>query len=251
MTEPREITLKCHPEPFAAIRAGTKTHEFRINDRDYKLGDVLVLREYDPEPFQGVWREGIERRLVTHISYGPKWGIPDGYCVMSIARLPSPTTVPGEARGVRGYWKGVACLYERADECPDIDCSHNVPSDGKWIDRVIKAARTINTERLLQRGDLTAIPWEMFEELRDVFVQEPIGGIARRPVPGERTGGEERAAVVRELDRLAEVQRSEWSGRHEASIAALALRFGARAIERGDHIPATPAPADVPGGTTR
>lgn len=41
-------TLKCHPHFFAAIAAGKKTFEIRRNDRDYRVGDVLDLREFDP-----------------------------------------------------------------------------------------------------------------------------------------------------------------------------------------------------------
>lgn len=40
--------LKCHPHFFAAIAAGKKTFEIRRNDRDYRVGDVLDLREFDP-----------------------------------------------------------------------------------------------------------------------------------------------------------------------------------------------------------
>ena len=38
--------LKCHPHFFAAIAAGKKTFEIRRNDRDYRVGDVLDLRDH-------------------------------------------------------------------------------------------------------------------------------------------------------------------------------------------------------------
>ncbi|VEF93151.1 Domain of Uncharacterised Function with PDB structure [Streptococcus pseudoporcinus] len=41
--------LKCYPEYFEAIMDGTKTFEYRYNDRDFKVGDELLLREYDPK----------------------------------------------------------------------------------------------------------------------------------------------------------------------------------------------------------
>lgn len=40
--------LKCHPHFFAAIAEGKKTFEIRRNDRDYRVGDTLTLREFDP-----------------------------------------------------------------------------------------------------------------------------------------------------------------------------------------------------------
>lgn len=33
---------------FDPIARGEKTHELRVLDRDYKIGDTLVLSEYDP-----------------------------------------------------------------------------------------------------------------------------------------------------------------------------------------------------------
>lgn len=33
---------------FGPISRGEKTYEFRVMDRDYRVGDVLELNEYDP-----------------------------------------------------------------------------------------------------------------------------------------------------------------------------------------------------------
>jgi hypothetical protein len=46
-----EIThdVKCWPEFFEAICARRKTFEVRLNDRDYREGDAILLREYDPD----------------------------------------------------------------------------------------------------------------------------------------------------------------------------------------------------------
>ena len=41
--------LKTWPKYFAAVRSGQKRFEIRRNDRDFKVGDILVLREFDPE----------------------------------------------------------------------------------------------------------------------------------------------------------------------------------------------------------
>jgi len=41
--------LKIGPFYFQAVSSGSKKAEFRINDRDYKCGDYLLLREWDGE----------------------------------------------------------------------------------------------------------------------------------------------------------------------------------------------------------
>lgn len=38
--------LKCDPEFFPAVVDGSKPFEIRENDRDYDVGDLLVLNEY-------------------------------------------------------------------------------------------------------------------------------------------------------------------------------------------------------------
>lgn len=75
--------LKTWPEQFRAVLDGKKRHEWRRNDRGFEIGDELALREWDPntETYTGsFWTY-----RVTWITHGPDFGIPHGYCVMSIA----------------------------------------------------------------------------------------------------------------------------------------------------------------------
>jgi len=57
--------LKTWPEHFRDVRAGVKTAELRLNDRNYQSGDVLVLREYDPKARE--YTGQVETRTVTHV----------------------------------------------------------------------------------------------------------------------------------------------------------------------------------------
>jgi hypothetical protein len=78
-----EHELKCWPESFDAVERGEKRFEFRRDDRGYDVGDVLVLRRWDPKTgdYTGRWL----RKRVTYVMRGPRFGLPRGYCVMSIA----------------------------------------------------------------------------------------------------------------------------------------------------------------------
>lgn len=49
MQNPTWHDLKIWPIFFKDTFKGIKTFEYRVNDRDYKKGDYLVLREYDPK----------------------------------------------------------------------------------------------------------------------------------------------------------------------------------------------------------
>lgn len=74
--------LKCWPEPFQAIVDGDKRFEFRKDDRGYAIGDILRLREWGPDTKDYTGWSVL--REVTYIAAGG-FGIPPGYCVMSIA----------------------------------------------------------------------------------------------------------------------------------------------------------------------
>ena len=81
--------LKTWPAMFSAVLSGSKTHEIRKADRDYNVGDVLRLREWDPDATDGDGYTGRRRDVdVTFVTLGGEWGLPDGLCVMSIARCP-------------------------------------------------------------------------------------------------------------------------------------------------------------------
>jgi hypothetical protein len=80
----REHRLKVWPGPYEALKAGTKVHEFRRNDREYELGDTLILREWCPDRQDFTGRKALKFK-VTYVGRG--FGVPDGYVVMSIARV--------------------------------------------------------------------------------------------------------------------------------------------------------------------
>lgn len=49
----RRHKLKIAPVHFIGVMNGTKTAEFRVNDRNFQLGDILELREFDRGEFTG------------------------------------------------------------------------------------------------------------------------------------------------------------------------------------------------------
>jgi len=85
--------LKTWPEPFAAMVDGTKTFEYRHDDRGYRIGDVLLLREWDPAVFHPIARyTGRTLRVrVTYVLHGGRFGVPDGYVVMGVKPETTPT----------------------------------------------------------------------------------------------------------------------------------------------------------------
>ena len=75
-------SLKTWPESFAAVQDGRKRYEIRRNDRAFAVGDVLVLREWEPST-ERYTREMVSVR-VTYLTPGGTFGLPTDLCVMGI-----------------------------------------------------------------------------------------------------------------------------------------------------------------------
>jgi hypothetical protein len=74
--------LKTWPEYFQAILEGAKTFEIRTTwDRTFRVGDVLILQEWDPETKLHSGR--VTTRKVTYVCAGPPW-LPEGLAVLGL-----------------------------------------------------------------------------------------------------------------------------------------------------------------------
>lgn len=71
--------LKVHPIPFLELRSGAKTCEVRRLDREFKVGDKVLLCEFDPLTQAYTGRD--MQRTITHIQEG--YGLPDNVGVLS------------------------------------------------------------------------------------------------------------------------------------------------------------------------
>ena len=90
--------LKTWPKPFSALLTGKKTFEYRKSDRNFEVGDILLLREWDPDvvidPSVATFVDNVEvdkhytgrqaRFRVTYVARGGNFGIPEDHVVMSI-----------------------------------------------------------------------------------------------------------------------------------------------------------------------
>lgn len=94
--------LKTWPREWDAVAVGEKTFEVRSNvDRDFGVGDTLILRKWDPgsPAYVGVGKGAYVygstavadsekastiNATVTSILHGGRFGLPPGVCVMSI-----------------------------------------------------------------------------------------------------------------------------------------------------------------------
>ncbi len=74
--------LKIWPEYFSPVVFGTKNFEVRKNDRNYQVGDILVLQEYRKDILEYTGRICVKQ--VTYILKGGDFGIAPNFCVLGL-----------------------------------------------------------------------------------------------------------------------------------------------------------------------
>jgi len=81
-TRPCKHEIKTWPTPFQASWVGDKPWELRLNDRNYKERDEVVLQEFDPDTgeYSGREIEGVIRLILKD----PLFGVLEGYCIFTI-----------------------------------------------------------------------------------------------------------------------------------------------------------------------
>lgn len=83
---PATHELKVWPACFAAVESSAKPFDVRENDRHFQLGDLLLLREYEPESEQYSGRT--LTRWISYILHGGSFGLAAGWCVLGFQELP-------------------------------------------------------------------------------------------------------------------------------------------------------------------
>lgn len=83
--------LKTWPEYFEAVERGDKPFELRRDDRNYAVGDTLVLHEFTPDTFddqnmivEGQYTGRVTEKVVIYKMAGGKFGLAPGFCILGL-----------------------------------------------------------------------------------------------------------------------------------------------------------------------
>lgn len=80
----RTFSLPLWPYFFDSIKTGVLTFLPWVYDRDFRIGDILILKETDEDgSFTG-------REIPVKVGFiliGERYGVAKGYCVMGIERM--------------------------------------------------------------------------------------------------------------------------------------------------------------------
>lgn len=80
--------LRTHPDVFSSVQNGELTFIVRRKDRNFAVGDEVILLEMDLGN-RSVLSKLTGRKMartITYIKLGSKYGIHPSYCVLSLSR---------------------------------------------------------------------------------------------------------------------------------------------------------------------
>lgn len=86
-----EHELKILPVYFNEVKKGNKTFELRKNDRNYSVGDILVLKEWWSD--LNIYSGKMVKRRVSYIFYGGSYGLDEGYCILGLENTDDKYTI--------------------------------------------------------------------------------------------------------------------------------------------------------------
>ncbi len=76
--------LKTWQQAFEAVISWQKLYEVRKNDRDFRVGDFVVLREFDEA--SNLYTGRSYHAKITYLTPGGSFGLPEDLCVFGFAR---------------------------------------------------------------------------------------------------------------------------------------------------------------------
>ena len=147
--------LKCWPEYFQAVKSGIKPFELRKDDRGFAVGDVLHLREFDPETCTYTGEE--TNKTVTYVlPTNPFSVIGDGdYVIMGLAPRDWTPCAEGEPENNKPCYVTVKKTWDNGTS--NLYVLDGYYAKGSWFD---KGGWKINSHGAYP-WDCDAIAWKL------------------------------------------------------------------------------------------
>lgn len=165
--------LKIKPEYYRDVQSGLKTFELRKNDRDFQVGDILMLIKLDDK---GNETDQVTRVKVTYILKDcPQYGLKDGYAILGIDtgnRIGGTVALPNgdvgyikNAKGGVGYIRDIK--YAKLDGYETNDAPNVTKTT--VTDAVVFATNGDVMAKMKENEDVKQRIDEAEKELRELF----------------------------------------------------------------------------------
>lgn len=74
--------LKISPKYFDDVKNNLKRFEIRKDDREFQVGDLVTLKEFEKGEYTGRIIENIP--IIYILRNAPEYGLKDGYCILGL-----------------------------------------------------------------------------------------------------------------------------------------------------------------------
>ena len=74
--------LKIQPKYFTEVLYKRKNFELRKDDRNYQVGDLITLREYENGTYTGREIKNLPINFILRDC--PEYGLKEGYCILGL-----------------------------------------------------------------------------------------------------------------------------------------------------------------------
>jgi len=209
----RGHVLKVWPEYFDALQSGEKTFELRKDDRGFRVGEWLHLREWDPR--REIYSGRELYRKITYIISG-KFGLENDFVCMAIESQHVPTE---QAKKQIPYFVEPCPTCTTVRICQYNGCKHEATEQAAPVldatgERIVRNAIMWAARCADGRVDVTANPWvaDGWKEAGAVteYSPEKIEGIVR--VALSQTTAEDEQKELQALEReVAEDEPFAWA----------------------------------------
>lgn len=180
--------LKILPQYFETVKEGAKTFEIRKDDRDYKVGDTLILKEYRPllnieNRFSG---EEIKKEISYVLKDCSDYGLEDGYCILG---LKEPLRTIGNcARCGRTLTNDEKCdckieEFQEGIKLVNIDLT-GISKDEQWEKICEEESEFVEAYLDYENSKTEENKKHLIEELLDTF-QSALGALQLEGIPAQ------------------------------------------------------------------
>lgn len=133
--------LKILPQYFEDVANGKKNFELRKNDRNYQVGDILLLREWRPANYPSSDYTGrYVVRIIEYVFKGGAYGLSKEYCILGIKQPENDDIISDSTKNAidDAYQRGLNAAWE----CARKIINNDVPWE-EWNLRIGQSTDTV------------------------------------------------------------------------------------------------------------
>lgn len=154
LTQQSSHVLKTDPIAFAAVKSGAKTCELRKNDRNYQIGDMLVLMEtqFSNDAMKSghplIYTGKRINKIISHIQTG--YGLPIDWCILSFGIANTTGTPVYQWQSIDGQQHDTGRVTHNGNYFASTGSPHNASIIAEAMNQTVPEANGLRNVQLIE-----------------------------------------------------------------------------------------------------